>query len=438
VLVAWAKRASENEQVFLSEEPFGGTFPATPKQLSRAGEYGFEPRAAFDPQRDVMVAWVGATGEALPSIMFAAETPTGEFSAPRPLSAEGVQAITPAIAITPKGTALVAWRRLNVPGLIEAVTKPANGRFTTPTPISPESASNTAIDAMLGVDAQGDGVASWERFNEGHYEFEVAPYDEAGPLLQGLGDRTAVAGSPVSFSVSPLDVWSALGPTTWSFGDGAIATGAEVSHAYAKEGTYTVTVTSADVLGNATSASATVKVTFSVPKGRPVHGAPVVRNAKQSHVVWREGRGRATISAAASVVASKNGRQRARAYARAARRSARIQRKRKLPVGTTFSFTLDQQARVSFTFSELLSGRKAKGRCVAHTSKALRGRACRRKVMRGAIFFNAHAGLDKVVFQGHMSRSRSLPTGRYQLQIVARNSAKQRSQPVTLSFTIVR
>jgi hypothetical protein len=48
-------------------------------------------------------------------------------------------------------------------------------------------------------------------------------------------------------SVAPLDVWSGLGATSWSFGDGATAGDTRVSHTYAAPGNYNVTATSADV-----------------------------------------------------------------------------------------------------------------------------------------------------------------------------------------------
>jgi PKD repeat protein len=64
---------------------------------------------------------------------------------------------------------------------------------------------------------------------------------------------------PLSFSVSPLDVWSSLALTTWSFGDAATAEGVTVSHAYSNPGVYQVGVTSTDAVGN--SASSTAKVT---------------------------------------------------------------------------------------------------------------------------------------------------------------------------------
>ena len=122
---------------------------------------------------------------------------------------------------------------------------------------------------------------------------------------------------------------------------------------------------------------------------------------------------------------------------REGRRLARLARKRKPPVGTTFSFTLNEQARVSLAFTQRRAGRRVKGRCVAPTKRNRHKRACRRTVPRGTLTFAAHPGVNKVSFQGRTSRTRKLKPGRYTVTVTASNSAG-RSSPKTLSFTIVK
>ena len=68
-------------------------------------------------------------------------------------------------------------------------------------------------------------------------------------------------GQPLGFSVAPSDAWAALGGTSWTFGDGSVGQGTSVTHAYGQPGTYQVTVSSIDALGNVTSATGTVTVT---------------------------------------------------------------------------------------------------------------------------------------------------------------------------------
>ncbi len=137
---------------------------------------------------------------------------------------------------------------------------------------------------------------------------------------------------------------------------------------------------------------------------------PTLANAAQSNRVWREGPA-----------------------------LARLARRRSLPaVGTTFSFTLNVAASVGFAFTQQLGGRQLKGRCVAPSKRNRGRRACRRTVTQGTLVFAAHAGTNRVSFQGRISKSRKLGPGGYVVAITAANAAGRRSSPVRLGFTIVR
>jgi hypothetical protein len=116
---------------------------------------------------------------------------------------------------------------------------------------------------------------------------------------------------------------------------------------------------------------------------------------------------------------------------------ARFSRKR-APLGTTFYFTLNEQATVSFAFTQQVGGRKVKGKCVAQTKKNRRKSACKRTVTRGTLTFTGHTGMNRVSFQGRISHSKKLGLGSYRLVMSATNAAGQHSSPRQLSFTIVK
>jgi uncharacterized repeat protein (TIGR01451 family) len=124
-------------------------------------------------------------------------------------------------------------------------------------------------------------------------------------------------------------------------------------------------------------------------------------------------------------------------WRRGSRLAAFTRRSKKPPVGTSFSFTLNEAASVTFAFTERVGGRKVGDRCVAQTGKNRRKTACRRTITRGTLHFSAPAGTSKLSFQGRISASKRLEPGRYTLVITATNAAGQRSEPQTLSFTIV-
>ncbi len=89
----------------------------------------------------------------------------------------------------------------------------------------------------------------------------------------------------------------------------------------------------------------------------------------------------------------------------------------KTPKGTTFSFSLNEQAAVTFSFTRRVRGRT---------------------VTAGRLTFMGHEGTNKVAFQGRISPKKKLKPGRYTLLITATDPAGARSAPKSLSFTIVR
>ena len=132
--------------------------------------------------------------------------------------------------------------------------------------------------------------------------------------------------------------------------------------------------------------------------------APTLSRVGEAHHVWREGK-------------TTSGRSRQ-------------------PLGTTFSFTLSAPARVSFTFTQQLAGRKVRGTCVAQSRLNRTRPACKRVVTLGSLSFGGRAGMNRVSFQGRLSRTKKLLPGRYTLLIDARNSAGKRSATAQLAFTI--
>jgi hypothetical protein len=113
----------------------------------------------------------------------------------------------------------------------------------------------------------------------------------------------------------------------------------------------------------------------------------LVQNVRQSTTRWRQGNRLATVSRA------------------------------KTPIGTTFSFSLNAQAAVTFSFTRRVSGRT---------------------VTAGRLTFTGHDGTNKVAFQGRVSPKKKLKPGRYTLVITATDPAGARSAPKSLSFTIVQ
>jgi hypothetical protein len=188
---------------------------------------------------------------------------------------------------------------------------------------------------------------------------------------------------PSSPSSCPTSGTAIGGPVTVS-GNGAYHPSADFTPT--APGTYWWYATyTGDVSDNAAASACGASMADTVIK--PVSTPPVlpvvVSNFKQTHPRWREGRALATIAA-----------------------------KRKPPIGTAFTFTLNQAATAKLVFSQ---GAKVKG----------------------TLSMVAKAGRDTITFQGRLSRRHRLAPGRYTVTITATKAGHATSAPRKLSFTIV-
>jgi hypothetical protein len=138
---------------------------------------------------------------------------------------------------------------------------------------------------------------------------------------------------------------------------------------------------------NPYGSAAATSVAVAVAAQRPP--TPKITNLRQSHKKWREGKKLAKVA------------------------------RRRPPVGDTFRFTLNTDAKLKLTF----------------THKVRRhGRT--RTVTAGTVTFKtARAGHRKIVFQGRLSRHKKLHRGTYTLRITATNSSGHGvSKPLTFKI----
>jgi hypothetical protein len=138
-------------------------------------------------------------------------------------------------------------------------------------------------------------------------------------------------------------------------------------------------------------------VSTSAPLALSIESGPTARPAisklRQSHRRWRRGRRLAKVSSVAAR------RKRGRA-----------------PLGTTFTFRLNEKAKIRFAFARRKGKRFRKA---------------------GALTFAGHRGRNRVIFQGRFSRRKTLKPGRYKLTATA-STGGARSKAHSLGFTIVR
>lgn len=226
----------------------------------------------------------------------------------------------------------------------------------------------------------------------------VNPLGGAGTAHFDYAPAAAGGGPPTSFistATQCLPVTDVAQPVTTT------VTGLEAGT------TYYYRLVAANASATTTPASSAIFTTAGLPPP-PTPTSPRLTGVKETARIWREGKALAHIST-----------------------------KRKLPLGTTFSFALNESASVTFTFTEPGPGRKVGIRCVAPTHMNKHNRPCTRTVIAGRLTFSAHAGMNMVRFQGRLSTHKTLSPGSYTALITATASGK-RSGTSALGFKIAR
>lgn len=138
--------------------------------------------------------------------------------------------------------------------------------------------------------------------------------------------------------------------------------------------------------------------------------APTLSGLGESNSRWREGSKQATLSKA---------------------------KPKRAKVGTTFSFTLNEPAGVVLRFSQIVTGRKVRRKCISESRSNRRKAPCRRTVIAGTLSFaTVTAGAHVISFDGRLSSHKTLKPGAYSVTVSATNNGTVTSKP--LKFTIVK
>ncbi len=372
--------------------PPGGTWQPPVTISTNTGFAG--PVLAIDAQGEAIITWGSWTelGGSNTTVQSAVRPAGGSWQAPVQIAPLFVNVIK--LAVDAQGDAVTVWDDYSK-GEVEGAVRPADGTWQAPAGLSAGAGSQAP---NVAIDGQGDAVAVWQ----GHLGVEAAGYDAAGPQLNGLQiPATGIAREPVTFSVSPLSVWSSLGTTTWSFGDGTSASGTSVNHAYAATGSYHVTLTSADVLGNTTSTSATIAISPAPPK-------PRLTSVRMTNTRFRVAKTSTAITA------------------------------RRTPLGTSFRFKLSTPAELRIAITSTAAGLRHGRSCLAPTSKLRHAHAksCTRTLTVATLTrASERKGADSIPFSGRIG-TRALSPRSYAAVLTATNAGGS-SKPVKLSFTIV-
>ncbi len=320
-IAVW-KLLSGNDIVQAAVRPGGGDWEE-PDDLSVAGQGGGEPSVAMDEAGEAVAVWTRLDGKN--TIQAAVRPAGGDWEEPDDLSDASQDAAEPEVAIDEAGKAVAAWRRSNGSNeIVQAAVRPAGGEWAEPDDLStpgqnsssPVVATNVAVGAVamwyrddganfrvqaavrppggewpkpdtlsaagegaafpnLALDAAGDAIAVFGRNGDDGPFVQATAYDFVAPQLNAVQiPATGTVGKPVSFGISPFDVFPFT--TSWTFGDGGRASGNTASHVYTAPGAYPVTVTAVDGGGNTSTQIGAIAISAAPTKPPPPPPACIV------------------------------------------------------------------------------------------------------------------------------------------------------------------
>lgn len=254
----WRRVKGEDSSIEASYRPAGGGF-GEPGPISAGDDRTFAPEIEVAPDGTSLAVWLEGGP---PTLVRVAAGGGGAFAGPVALGAGGdASAQSFDAVLAPSGAAGVAWASIDK-GIVTvlASVRAAGGGFG---PVQPASAAGTQfLRPDLGIDSFGDLSAVWAQATDGGSDLaQAAGYDAFAPQLRELavpaGGRV---GETLRFSVAPFDVWPLAQAASFAFGDGSVATGNTVDHAYAAPGTYEVVVSATDGVGTATEQRRTLRI----------------------------------------------------------------------------------------------------------------------------------------------------------------------------------
>jgi hypothetical protein len=369
---------AQSELLLRSRPPGGGSVPGTSFEAGTETIVDRLPSGPFNLGFDVgrggssVAVWARGPSTINRTVEACVRPPSGPCGTHQPLATGEVFA--PVAAIGAGGAAVAAWRR----GLEAAEASFAPADTFGPLHDLGSATSVFVEPEATAVDPLGHAVLAVDRQAPSSRTIEAIVNDSVAPSIGHLGvPPLGEPGESLAFAPAVSDVWSPF-TAEWRFGDGTLGPGPSATHAYARTGTFTATLTATDAEGNTAAQSGPVRVRRIPPR---------ILSFGMSHRLFAVGVKATALSGA-----------------------------RRVPVGTTFRFRLSEAATARIRIQ--------------------RKRGRRWKTV-GTLKRRASTKPKRVKFSGRLRR-KALKAGRYRAVLVAVDPAKNRSKARRLGFKVVR
>ncbi|MGB7684656.1 MAG: hypothetical protein WBL45_02625 [Solirubrobacterales bacterium] len=164
-IAIWETRENESFIQSVSRPP-GGTW-SRPVDISKRKAGALSPKIAIDPRGGAVAVWFAGSGETVQG----AERPSGgTWSQPTNLSRRRHEAGFPRLAVNTDGEAVVVWsdRKGRSFGAIQSVSRPAGGEWSNIQNLATAPGSRRSTLAYsepeVALDVAGEAVVVWERY----------------------------------------------------------------------------------------------------------------------------------------------------------------------------------------------------------------------------------------------------------------------------------
>ena len=190
--------------------------PLSPVDLSAGGMNAASPQVAVDPAGDAVAVWSRSDGAN--EIVQAASRPAGgAWTGAVDLSVAGRDAVEPAVAIDSAGNAVAVWSRSNGSRtVVQTATMAAAGGWSAPIDLS--NAESNAEAPQVAVAPNGEAVIVWSLFN-GANQIVQAASRPAGGTWTGAVDLSVAGRDAVEPAVTIDSAGNAV--AVWSRSDGS-------------------------------------------------------------------------------------------------------------------------------------------------------------------------------------------------------------------------
>ena len=159
---------------------------SAPQDISGTGQRAEYPQLAVDSAGNAIVVW--AHWDGANSIVQAAAHPAGGvWQAPENVSAVGHDSWFPQVARDQAENAVAVWQSADgtTNSIVQAAVRPASGVWQAPEDLS--AAGEYAGDAHVALDAAGNAVAVWTRFDGENSNIQAALRPASGGLANTSG-----------------------------------------------------------------------------------------------------------------------------------------------------------------------------------------------------------------------------------------------------------